>query len=178
MIYSNKNKIYIGFSIMLCLIHLNCVTIKADESLIYVKPQLSEGYLRNEVSSKYGDIWIGYRRITDSNVTTEAGTERFIIEKAYYYYMKDGNYNLLGSVDKTGLYDKNGSLLREVPRIVSGFQIAGISSYLFTHILGPALILHSVTDYNMWREGGPFVNIDIDTDQDTLKVRDMAQLFR
>jgi len=72
--------------LIFCLTILNCSKVRADEQLTYVKADLSETY-DNEVISKYGEIWVGYT-IRNNKITNEAGDERFIIEKAYYYYNK------------------------------------------------------------------------------------------
>jgi len=178
MIY--KDKMLINILLVLCFMHLNCTETKADEPLTYVKVPLSERYIHyNEVNSKYGDIWMGYSSIPNSNITIVPGYDRFIIEKAYCYYKKDGSYILLGSIDKTGVYDKNGTCLREVDRIASGFKVAGISSAILgiSGILVPNLILQSETDSNYWRETEAFVILDFDIEQDTLRLMDMSQFF-
>jgi len=163
--------------LLFCFSILNCYTIKADESLVYVKANITERYIHyNEVISKYGEIWIGYT-IANEKIITSGGNERFIIEKAYYFYKENDNYILLGSIDKTGLYDKNGVCLRPVQRIATGFSASGISSFLFENIFGPRLILQSDTNSNIWRETELFVNIDIDTQQDTLRLRDMSRFL-
>jgi hypothetical protein len=136
---------------------------------------LSERYIHyNEVTSKYGDIWIGYTS-DNKKIITGGGNERFIIGKAYYYYKKDDNYILLGSVDKTGLYDKNGNCLKKIgiESVAKGYLIAGISSSLIEDILGPSLILQLITNKDSWRETEAFVIIDIDTQQDTLILMDI-----
>jgi len=179
MIY--KNKMPINILLILCFMHLNCTETKADESLIYIKVPLSERYIHyNEVNSKYGDIYIGYSSIPNSNITIMPGYDRFIIEKAYCYYMKEGSYILLGSIGKLGVYDKNGSCIKEVDRIASGFKVVGISSAILgiSGILVPRLILQSETDSNYWRETEAFVFLDFDTEQDTLRLMDMSQLYR
>ena len=171
-----REKVFL-YWVMLCFIFLNCATAKADETLTYVKTNLSERYIHyDEVVSKYGAIWIGYT-ITNSNIITETGNERFIIEKAFYYYKQDGNYILLGSIDKTGLYDKNGICLKPVSRVASGYQVAGISSSLINDILGIKLILQSETNISSWRETESFVIADIDIQQDTIILMDMSRFL-
>jgi hypothetical protein len=173
----DKEKFFLGL-VMFCFILLNCATVKADETLIYVRANLSERYIHyNEVISKYGTIWIGYN-IANNKITTDSGDERFILEKAYYYYKKDDSYILLGSIDKTGLYDKNGNCLKPVSRVASGYQVAGISSLLLaTRTFSPTLILQSQTNSERWRETETFVNIDIDTQQDTIILMDMSRFL-
>jgi hypothetical protein len=150
---------------------------KNNEELTYIKGPLSERYIHyNEVISKYGDIWIGYTS-DNKEIITDGEDERFIIGKAYYYYKKDDNYILLGSVDKTGLYDKNGNCLEKTGSAASGYLIAGISSYLIEDILGPHLILQSITNKDSWRETNAFVIVDIDTEQDTLILMDMSRFI-
>ena len=164
--------------LIFCFIFLNCVKVKAEQSLIYVQVNLNERYIHyNEVISKYGAIWIGYT-IAHDIITTDSGEERFIIDKAYYYYKKDGTYVLLGSVDKTGLYDKNGSCLKPASKIASGYLLVGISSALIdVNILGPRFILQSETNSNIWGEIESFVIVDIDTQQDTLRLMDMSRFL-
>ncbi|MDR0475201.1 MAG: hypothetical protein LBH43_16200, partial [Treponema sp.] len=116
-----------------CFIFLNCAAAKANEPLIYVKANLNERY-DSEIISKYGEIWIGYV-VSDNNIPP-GEYETFLIEKAYYYYKKNGNYVLLGSIDKTGLYDKNGLCVVPAPApplISSDNEIAGINSNFLKH---------------------------------------------
>ena len=164
--------------IMSCLIILNCTTAKAEDSLTYVQANLSERYIHyNEVISKYGAIWIGYT-VANNKITTTSGHERFIIEKAFYYYKQDGSYILLGSIDKTGLYDRNGNCLKPISSVATGYQVAGISSLLLEgRTLSPTLILQSQTNNENWRETETFVNADIDTQQDTIILMDMSRFL-
>jgi len=178
MIYGSVGKKRFLYLAMFYFIFLNCAKAKADETLTYVQANLSERYIHyNEVISKYGGIWIGYT-IVNSKITTDSGEERFIIGKAHYYFKKDGNYVLLGSVDKTGLYDKNGNCLKPVSRVASGYQAAGISSLLLEgRTFSPTLILQSQTDSKSWRETETFVNIGIDIQQDTIILMDMSKFL-
>jgi hypothetical protein len=174
---SKDKRMVLWFLTVFCFIFVNCTSAKAEEKLTYVKTSLSSRYRHyNDVMSKYGEIWIGYTVADNKTFTTYDG-EFFIIDKAYYYYKKDGNYVLLGSVDKTGLYDKNGALLKEVPKISSDYQIAGISSRLIDDILGPNLVLQSKTNKDSLREGEAFVIVDIDTQEDTITLMDMSWFF-
>ena len=174
---SKDKRMVLWFLTVVCFIFMNCTSAKAEEKLTYVKTSLSSRYRHyNDVMSKYGEIWIGYTVSNSKTFTTYDG-EFFIIDKAYYYYKKDGNYVLLGSVDKTGLYDKNGALLKEVPKISSDYQIAGISSRLIDGILGPALVLQSkINSDDLW-EGNSFVTVDIDTQEDTIILMDMSRFY-
>jgi len=178
MVYSCSDKKKFFHLLMFCFILLNCNKAKADETLTYLQANLSERYIHyNEVISKYGAIWIGYN-IANNKIITDSGDERFIIENAYYYYKKDGNYILLGRIDKTGLYDKNGNCLKPVSSVASGYQAAGISSLLLERrTLSPTLILQSQTKSESWRETETFVNIDIDTQQDTIVLMDMSRFL-
>ncbi|MDR0475893.1 MAG: hypothetical protein LBH43_19785 [Treponema sp.] len=159
-----------------CFIFLNCPIAKAEDKLTYVKADISHVYY-SDVMAKYGDIWIGYT-VTDSRTFPSYNGERFIIEKAYYYYRKDGSHVLLGHVDKTGLYDKNGNCLKEVPKIASEYQVAGISSGLIDNILGPSLVLQEKINSDSLWEGNAFVIADIDTQEDTIILMDMSRLLR
>ena len=178
MIKGNENikKVFLCL-LMFCFIFFNCATAKAEENLTYARANLTERYIHyNEVVSKYGAIWIGYT-IANSKITTTSREERFVIQKAYYYYKIDSNYILLGSIDKTGLYDKNGNCLKLVPRVASGYQVAGISSSLMDNIFGPKLILQSEIDADNWRETEAFVVTDIDTQHDTIILMDMSRFL-
>jgi len=178
MTYGSSDKKRFICLLMFCFIFLYCVKAKADESLTYVQANLSERYIHyNEVISKYGTIWIGYN-IVNNKIITDSGDERFIIEKAYYYYKKDDSYILLGRIDKTGLYDKNGNCLKPVSRVASGYQVAGISSLLLERrTLSPTLILQSQANSESWRETETFVNVDIDIQQNTIILMDMSRFL-
>jgi hypothetical protein len=154
---------------------LNCFTINANEELIFVKVPLSKQYIYyNDVISKYGEIWIGYT-LANELFINEFGHEYFIIEKAFYFYKNNEDYILLGKIDKTGLYDKEGNCIKPISRVASGFSVIGISSSLIEHrILSPIYILQSQTNSRHLRETEVFALIDIDTQQDTIKLRDMS----
>ena len=155
---------------MFCFTFLNYAIAKADEPLILVKARINERHIQyNELLSKYEEIWIGYT-IVKNMIATESGNERFIIERAYYYYKKDGDHILLGSLDKMGLYDKNGICIYEAPRIPSDFIIAGICSSLLEWSFSPALILQSKNNSDIYRETDGFIAIGIDTQQGTIKI--------
>ena len=127
---SKKNKRFFLYLTIFGFLFFNCSTAKADETIIYVQANLNERYVHyDKVISKYGTIWIGYT-IAHGIITTDSGEERFIIEKANYYYKNENNYILLGSIDKTGLYDNNGNNLKPVSRVATGFHVMGVSSSL------------------------------------------------
>jgi hypothetical protein len=175
---NGKGKV-LKYFVFFVFILLNCVSLKANEPVIYVRANINERHRQfNEVMSKYGDIWIGYT-IASNTITTTSREERFIIERANYYFKKDGIFILMGSVDKTGLYDKNRTLLRETPRnIAAGFQVAGISSQLIDmSSLTLYLILQSTTNSNIYHETEAYVFIDFDIENDTIKLRDMSMFF-
>jgi hypothetical protein len=156
---------------LFCFIIFNCTTAKADEPLIYVKAKLNYRHKHyNEITSKYGEVWIGYF-VSDIKIPPSE-YETFLIEKAYYYFKKDGSYVLLGYIDKTGLYDKNGVCLRPAPTpplISSDNEIAGINSNMFEYgCFSPTYILRSKTIRDRFIETDYFVAIDINTEQDTL----------
>ena len=169
-----KKTIFLYLAVF-CFIFLSCAKVKANEPLIYVKANISEHHKHyNEIISKYGEIWIGYI-VSDNKIPPEI-YEHFIIEKAYYYYKKGSNYILLGSIDKTGLFDKNGFCLvpsPTAPLISSNNQIAGINSDLLEYSFSPTYILQSKTNSYLYIETDFFVAIDIDTQQDTLRPFEM-----
>ena len=157
--------------LVFCFIFLNCAMVKANESLTYVKANLDKQHKHyNEITSRYGEIWIGYVILDDKNNVEAFGS--FIIEKANYYYRLNGNYILLGSIDKSGLYDKNGSCLVAAPSppIISiDNQIVGINPDLLEYSFSPTYILQSKTNSELFIETDFFVAIDIDTLKDTIK---------
>ena len=167
----NKAKTVCGLIILL-VFFTNCFATKNKESLIYVQVHLNENYIKlNEGVLKYEEIWIGYR-VTNITFINVFGEECFVIEKAYYFYKDKDEYILLGSVDKTGLYDKNEECLKPVPAIPPDYIIVGISSSLVTeqNIFGPSLILKSRDKENSFIETEAFVLVDFDTQNDTIKL--------
>jgi len=109
---------------------LNCAVVKAEETkTTYVRAVIHWHEQYEEIISTLGEIWIGYTS-ANINIVAQGGTGRFIIEKANFYYKGDGdNFILIGSLDETGVHDKDGNLLREIPRNLSN-QMLGISSSL------------------------------------------------
>jgi len=175
MVIKNVNKkVAFLFQMLFCFMFFNCTVVKANESLIYVQIHLNEKYIHyDEVISKYGEIWIGY---TPSKIRYAINNNKlFVIEKAYCFYKKSNEYILLGSIDKTGVYDKNGNSLYKP--ILAQQLIAGISSSLIQDILGPSLIVQSEIINDVWWESEAFVILDIDTKQDTLRLMDMSMFF-
>ena len=174
----NLKKLMIPIELLVfCLMVFNCSKAKADEPFIYIKTNLNERYMRyNEVISKYGEIWIGYT-VANNQIVTETGDERFAIETANFFYKKDDIYISLGSLDRTGLYNKNGTCLKPIPKVALGYTIIGISSSLIEDILGPRLILQSQSNNNSWRETESFVIADIDTQNDTIMLMDMSRFL-
>jgi len=61
--------------------------------------------------------------------------------------------------------------------VASGYLIAGISSFLIKEIFGLHLILQSITNKDSWLETNAFAIMDIDTQQDTLILRDMSRFL-
>lgn len=176
---SNGKRKFLSYSVAIAFMLLSCTAAKANEQLVYVQANISERYIHyNEVMSKYGQIWIEYT-ITSDKIVADSRAERYIIEKANYFYKKDGNNILLGRVDKTGLYDKNGAIIMETPsNIASGFQVAGISSSLVEYnSLAPCLILQSITDSKHYRETEPYAILDFDVHNDTIRLMDMSRFF-
>ena len=111
---------------------LNCTVSKADDTKArYVQAIINEHHGRyNEIVSAFEEIWIGYTS-ANINIVIPWGTERFVIERANYYYKRDGNLVFLGHVDMTGVHDRDGNLLRAIPDTRPGDAgIVGISSSL------------------------------------------------
>jgi len=167
-----KIKGIIFFNLTLCFfISLNCVKAEADESMIYAKAILNERHKHyKEIISKYGEIWIGY---VVSEIRIPPGEyNRFLIEKANYYFKNGDNYILLGRIDKTGLYDKHGLCLAPAPTpplISPNNQIIGINSNILEDSFLPTYILQSRIVKDRYIDTDFFVGIDIDTEQDTLR---------
>jgi hypothetical protein len=103
---------------------------------------------------------------------TSAGEDRFVIDKAYYFFKKGESYIVLGSVDKNGLYDKDGNCIKSLPPVASQYDVIGISSLLIEDPLGPSLALQSKTNGSI-RESNPFVIVDFDTVAESLKLMDL-----
>ena len=159
--------------LLINLILANCFNANANDHLIYTRGKILNGYVNYEdVITKYGDIWISYTA-SNEKIRTTSGKERFIIYKANYFYKMDDAYFLLGFVDANGVYDKNGVCLKnasEIP-IANNLHIVGLSSKLVDeNILNPTFILKSTTIDNFWLEPDSFAFIDIDTQQDTLRL--------
>ena len=154
-----------------CFIFLSCATSMANETIAYEKANISERHKHyNEIVARYGEIWIGY--IVSKNKISPEIYEHMIIEKAYYYFKKNNVYILLGYIDNTGLYDKNGLCLVQAPTaplISSNNQIVGINSNILKYSFSPTYVLQSKIKSDLYIETDFFVAIDIDILQDTLK---------
>ena len=174
---SHNRKIKIFVCLIICgFILSNCTATKADGSQFFALANISWHDQYNEIVSKLGEIWIGYTRST-SNIITDSGAERFIMGMVNFYYKRGDNFILMGSVDEIGVHDKNGVLLKAVPNVTTGFQIAGISSLIKDSALGINFILRSITDVNHYRETELWVFINIDIDNATIELVDMRRFF-
>jgi len=145
---------------------LNCTASRADDvNIIYIRAIINENHRQyNEIASVFGEIWIGYTS-ANIDIAIQGGAGRFIIERANFYYIgEDGDFILMGSVDKTGVTDKDGNLLREISgTIAQGLQVLGISSLLVTdNSLLVNLILYPDRFGAFESEVWEFLDIDIE----------------
>lgn len=165
---SKGKKGILGFVFLV--VSLICVNAETEDGLTYVKaPISSKNRQYNAITAKYKEIFIGYSSL-DISFVSGIGEEVFAVDKAYYFYKKNGKLVLLGSFDKTGLYGKNGELLKAMPPVSPDYNLVGIASTFLTAPFSPGLVLRSKTDKNKLKETNPFVLIAVDTENDTLKV--------
>ena len=154
----------------------NCTVSKADDTKArYVQAIINEYHGRyNEIVSAFEEIWIGYTP-ANINIITPGGTERFIIERANFYYIGDGgDFILMGSIDETGVRDKDGNLLRAISgTIAQEVQLLGISSSLVeVWSFTVRLILYS--DLFGAFESEVWEFLDIDIENASLSLRDRS----
>jgi hypothetical protein len=147
--------------------------IFAEAGLTYVQVALNEQY-HGDVIAQYKAIWMGYST-TNKKFINYAG-EHFIIDYAYFFYKKEGEYVLLGSLNKNGLYDKNNVCLKQAA--VRGYDILGMSSSsLLDDPLEPTMVIQSQSQPDRIRETELFVIIGFDVENDNLKVLTLDFFF-
>jgi len=118
-----------------------------------------------EIQAKYGDLWISFSS-NDQKFLTGTGKEHFIIETVYYYYKQNEKYLCLGSVDKNGLYDKEGRLI--FPINIKQSEKLGISSKLLESPFAPCLVIK--TKDGLIKETNAVVLIDLNISTDSISV--------
>ncbi|MDR1247992.1 MAG: hypothetical protein LBK63_01700 [Treponema sp.] len=148
-----------------CLLLTGPFQIFAEEGLTYVQVALDKKY-RRDVIAQYQEIWMGYS--TSDKTFIDYDGEYAIIDYAYFFYKKEGEYVLLGSLNKNGLYDKNNICLKQAA--VSGYDILGMSSSsLLAAPLMPTMVIQSQSQPERIRETELFVVIGFDLENDNLK---------
>ncbi len=167
--------------ICLCVLVILCCAgfAQAEEPLTYVQFSLSKRNIQyDEVMSKYKELWIGY---TTSNktvtipITTSLNEEILILNKVYYFYKRDNKYILMGYVDKTGLYDKNNNILKDVSNVSP--IILGMSSTMIETPLIPNFILQSESNPKEFYETDAFATLDFDIENNSIRLRDLSIFF-
>jgi hypothetical protein len=139
--------------------------IFAEAGLTYVQVALNEQY-HGDVIAKYQEIWMGYA--TSNKTFINYAGEHFIIDCAYFFYKKEGEYVLLGSLHKNGLFDKNNVCLKQAT--VRGYDILGMSSSrLLDDPLEPTMVIQSQSQPDEIWETELIVVIGFDLENDNLK---------
>ena len=163
---------------LICLavfVFISCVATKATE-VIYARAKISERHPQHqEILSRFpGGIWIGYI-LAFETIIAMGSEERFIIQRANFYYKTDNNFIFMGAVCELGVRDKNGNFLREMR--LSENRLIGISSLLVEeNSLSVRYILQEYGWTNYW-ESEVFAHLDIDIENATIKLRDRLRFF-
>lgn len=155
---------------------LSCSETTADESEIFIQANIAWHGQYDEITARLGEVWMGY--IPIPGIINVLGTERFAVSRVNYYRRVDGNMIFMGHVDKTGVHDKNGNLLREAPRYLGSGQgrVVGIESQFIA--VGSIAIRFIVAPSE--RDGGidhywsteVWESIDFDIENATIKLFD------
>jgi len=121
----------------------------------------------DEIKSNYQKFWIGYIK---GNIEFESYGKYFVINKINYYHKINNKLVLLGSVDKVGVYNNKGTLIKKCPFKDQSIVI-GLSSIMLDDPFSPIIVVNEKNEIGMIN---PYTVIQINFIENTLIVHDIT----
>ena len=119
------------------LLTLGCT---AEQSLVTVVKLSPNARNATEVNQRYGGLQLEYER-TPTTFKSGIGEDRFVISSIVYYLKDSSGLKRLGKIDKVGVWNSSGKLIKKLSDIRMAGELAGISSSILTNPLGVSLVI-------------------------------------
>ncbi len=138
----------------------------SQEDLVYFPVSIAQNNPQyKEIKERYGNLWISIKRI-DQNFITGTGKDRFIVESAHYYFKQNDKYIILGSIDRNGLYDKEGKIIFEIN--IKQSEKLGLSSKLLESPFAPSIVIK--TKDGLIKETNAIILIELELNRDSISI--------